>query len=338
MKHIVFLLAALIGSPAAFCQTTAANPAAPELWNSAQVPLSFVDSGVDSSRPLPAWKITEESVSPEVRRYIYTDPQTQLKVTAEVRTYSAFRGVTDWVLRFHNNGPTDTPILEKTSALHWTIPASGDLLVRHARGSGAHANDFEPLDEHIRPGENDQIESIADPSSRISLPFFNLQTGDHGTTAVPYTTPESLYLMRLGYNSGYGLGLGEAGLNNDRWVSWIKQAIAEYREVQPYFYADFYPLLRNSLAPETRTAWQWDFPQDKQGLVMVLRRPLSPFTTLDLGLQGLHPEASYEVEIRVAYDHAPVTRMQGGKLARLHIRLDTAPSSALIFYRELPQL
>ena len=51
----------------------------------------------------------------------------------------------------------------------------------------------------------------------------------------PYSTPEYLYLMRLGYNAGYGVGPGAAGTGNDAWVAWIKQAIAEYREVQPYF-------------------------------------------------------------------------------------------------------
>lgn len=181
MKHIAILLAGIIGAPMAFCQTSGTNPAARELWDPAQVPFSFVYNGVDSARLLPAWKTAKEDVSPEVRRYIYTDPQTHLRVTAEVRTYSAFPGVADWVLRFRNDGPTDTPILENILPLRWTVPASGDLFVRHARGSGARANDFEPLEEHIRPGEHDQIESVAgDPSSRISLPFFNLQTGDHG--------------------------------------------------------------------------------------------------------------------------------------------------------------
>lgn len=59
----------------------------------------------------------------------------------------------------------------------------------------------------------------------------------------PYTTPENLYLMRLGYGAGYGVGPGATGVNNDAWVAWIKQAIGEYRDVQPYFYGDFYPLL-----------------------------------------------------------------------------------------------
>src|ERR1035441_7636863 len=56
----------------------------------------------------------------------------------------------------------------------------------------------------------------------------------------PYSTPESLYLMRLGYDTGNGIGPGAAGVKNDEWVAWVKQAIGEYREVQPYFFGDFY--------------------------------------------------------------------------------------------------
>ncbi len=120
----------------------------------------------------------------------------------------------------------------------------------------------------------------------------------------PYSTPESLYLMRLGYSNGYGVIPGAAGVNNDAWVAWIKQAIGEYREVQPYFYGDFYPLLPYSRGEETWTAWQWNRPEDKDGLVIVLRRPKSPFTVMELDLQHLNPNASYEVEIRTTYDKA----------------------------------
>jgi len=43
-------------------------------------------------------------------------------------------------------------------------------------------------------------------------------------------------------------------VNDDAWVAWIKQALGEYREVQPYLYGDFYPLLPYSLGEETWTA------------------------------------------------------------------------------------
>jgi alpha-galactosidase len=140
--------------------------------------------------------------------------------------------------------------------------------------------------------------------------------------------------MRLGYDAGYGVGPGATGLNNGEWVAWIKQAIGEYREVQPYFFGDFYPLLPYSRDAETWTAWQWDRPESKDGLVMLLRRPKSPFMLMEVRPQHLNPDATYEVEIRTTYDHAPIKTMKGSELAHLQIQLPTAPSSALIFYRQ----
>jgi alpha-galactosidase len=150
----------------------------------------------------------------------------------------------------------------------------------------------------------------------------------------PYSTPESLYLMRLGYDAGYGVGPGAAGVNNDEWVAWIKQAIGEYREAQPYFYGDFYPLLPYSRDAETWTAWQWDRPENKDGLIMLLRRPKSPFASIEVRPRHLNPDATYEVEIRTTYDHAPIKTMKGSELAHLPIQLPEAPSSTLIFYRQ----
>ncbi len=150
----------------------------------------------------------------------------------------------------------------------------------------------------------------------------------------PYTTPENLYLMRLGYDLGYGTTPGATGVHNDEWVAWIKHALGEYRDVQPYLYGNFYPLLSYSRSEDAWTAWQWNRPENKDGLVMVMRRPKSPFTTMILGLRHLNPEAIYEVEIRTTYDHSPVKQMRGKQLIDLPIQLQDAPSSMLIFYRQ----
>lgn len=154
------------------------------------------------------------------------------------------------------------------------------------------------------------------------------------TKAGPYSTPKNLYLMRLAYDAGYGVTPGAAGGNNDAWVAWMKEALAEYREVQPYLYGNFYPLLPYSLGEETWTAGQWDRPEDKDGLVIVLRRPNSPFTAMELGLQHLNLNASYEVEIRNTYDRIPTKEMKGSDLMDLQIQLPNAPSSTLVFYRQ----
>ena len=677
MKTAALVCLSLVAAGTTVAQSIVGNLASLEFWNAAQVPFSFRYDGAESARILPSWRRSQESPSADVHRYIYVDPKTRLRITADVRQYSDFPGTVDWVLRFRNDGEADTPIVEDILPLNLTIHGSDNCIVRHARGSAARANDFEPLEEHLRTGEKDHIESPGgDPSSRNSLPFFNLEAGgggvilglgwtgdwkmdvecskdtkaiaiksgmkrthlllhpgeeirtprivlmswagtdwqesqnrwrrllfahytpqesgkpmrgpilfgswgsepisskiayvnwvhdhhipvelyavdagwygdsfggefdptnpwwknrgdwfpspryypngirplgealkanglgfslwiepetsmpdrdiikrhpewflhsdrsvnpgvalanfgdpaalkgitamvsrlisefkmtwyrqdfnipperyweladspdrigiteikhveglykmwddllaqhpglhidncasggrrldlemmsrsfvvwrtDHGfadtlaeqaqtqalapwvpenmgfetysssspwTKPGPYGTPESLYLMRLGYNAAYGVGPGAVGVNNDQWVSWIKQAISEYREVQPYFFGDFYPLLPYSLGVETWTAWQWDIPEEKKGLVLILRRPNSPFTEMALGLKHLKPENRYDVEVRDGLETGSHRRINGSELAHLAIRLQHAPSSTLVFYRQV---
>jgi hypothetical protein len=55
---------------------------------------------------------------------------------------------------------------------------------------------------------------------------------------------------------------------------------------------------------------------------------------MQLDLQHLKLDVSYEVEIRNTYDKAPVKEMKGSELVHLQIRLVDAPSSALVFYRQ----
>jgi alpha-galactosidase len=681
MKYLLAFLFLAGSEVGALGQTAAPSLSSTDLWKSENVPFSFRYGGKESAQILTTWQTSDENAAggrEKIHRYFYTDPATHLRVTAEVRLYPDYPGAVDWVLRFRNDGPSDTPIIENILPLHWAIASSpGDCWIRHDRGSDASAEDFEPLEEHFGPGGGEHLESPGgDPSSRNTLPFFNLQTGDHGligaigwtggwkadftyakdgktiimasgmkrthlllhpgeeirtprivlmswtggywqdsqnfwrrlllahytpqengkpmvgpigfgswgsepiadkiayvqwvynhkipvnfyavdagwygnsvgaeddptnpwwknrgdwfpspryypngikplgdtlksasfdfslwiepetsmpgrkiirdhpdwflhtdrpvspgvslanlgnpaarkgitdmvssfitsfgmtwyrqdfnipperyweladtpyrigmteighveglykmwdqllarhpglhidncasggrridiemmsrsfivwrtdhgfrdtlaeqaqtqalalwvpentgfetyslskpwTKPGPYTTPETLYLMRLGYDVGYGgVDSGAQGVDNDAWVTWIKQAIGEYREVQPYFYGDFYPLLPYSLSAETWTAWQWDRPEEKDGLVIVLRRPTSPFTALDLSLHHLNPDAIYEVEIRTTYDATPMKEMKGGDLAHLQIQLPDAPSSTLIFYRK----
>ena len=678
MRSVPILLLLIGSSFAGQGQTPPMIPTSPELWAPGNVPFSFMYHGEQSAQSLTTWQTSEEEVASRIHRYIYTDPATRLKVTAEVRLYPEFPGAIDWVIKFRNDGSADTPIIENILPLHWTVSASvGDCFIRHARGSDAHAEDFKPLEEHFGPGKDAHLESPGgDPSSRNSLPFFNLQTGNHGwigavgwrgswkadfsytkdaktilitagmkrthlrlhpgeeirtprivlmswtggdwqssqnlwrrllfahytpqdsrkpmkgpilfgswgsepidsktayiqwvhshnipvelyavdagwygdsfgaetdptnpwwknrgdwfpspryypngikplgdalraagfgfslwiepetsmpdrkiikdhptwflhsdrpinpdvalanlgdptvlkgitamvssfitdfgmtwyrqdfnipperyweladapdrtgmteighieglykmwdqllaqhpglhidncasggrridiemmsrsfvvwrtdhgftdtraeqaqtqalapwvpenmgfesyssskpwTSPGPYTTPESLYLMRLGYNAGYGVGPGATGLDNQAWIAWIKKAIAEYREVQPYFYDDFYPLLPYSLREDTWTAWQWDNPEKKNGLAIILRRPKSPFVVMKLGLKQLDANASYEVEIRTTYDSGTIRKMKGSDLTQLQIQLNDVPSSTLVFYRQL---
>ncbi len=225
-----------------------------------------------------------------------------------------------------------------------------DLLAAHPGlhidncASGGRRMDIEMMSRSFVVWRTDHgiADTLSEQAQTQALAFWNPETmafesytSRHPWTEPgPYTTPKNLYLMRLAYDAGYGVTPGAAGVENEAWVTWIKQAMGEYREVQPYFYADFYPLLSYSLADDMWTAWQWNRPKERDGLAIVLRRPASPFSAMLLGLRKINPEASYAVEVRSTYDHAPTRTMKGSDLMHLRIELPEAPSSALVFYKQ----
>jgi alpha-galactosidase len=201
MKSIFAFCCLVVGAIGAFAQ--APDLTSPDLWKPDQVPFYFKYNGKDSNTILPGWQTSDENATVggnAVHRYVYTDPDTHLIVTAEVRAFPDFPGALDWVLHFKNGGTADSPIIENILPLHWSFPGTpGDCAVRHAKGSSAGPDDFKPLEEHFGPGGNDHQESPGgNPSSDNSLPMFNIQTGDHG------------YIMAIGWTGGWKADFGNA--------------------------------------------------------------------------------------------------------------------------------
>ena len=120
---LAFLFLA-VGLPHAVSQTIAADITSQDLWKPAHVPFSFIYDGKKSAQLLSNWQISQEDIADEkgeIHRTTYTDPVTHLKVMADVRLYPDFPGVIDWVLRFRNDGTSDTPIIENILPLDWAI-------------------------------------------------------------------------------------------------------------------------------------------------------------------------------------------------------------------------
>lgn len=134
---IVFSLAG--STLGALSQTIAPGLTSPDLWKSEHVPFSFIYGGKPSAQLLAGWHISHEVIANrrgELHRTTYTDPATHLKVMADVRLYPEFPDVVDWVIRFRNEGSSDTSIIENILPLDYSIPAvTGESVLRHARGA-----------------------------------------------------------------------------------------------------------------------------------------------------------------------------------------------------------
>ncbi|HOZ47557.1 MAG TPA: alpha-galactosidase [Candidatus Hydrogenedentes bacterium] len=148
---------------------------------------------------------------------------------------------------------------------------------------------------------------------------------------------EDTYVFRSALGPGMVVTMYEFEKNtaNHFAIPWLKERLDELRAVRAYFLGDFYPLLSFSLADDAWSAWQFDRPDLGEGIVLALRRPESPFSAMTPKLEGLDPDASYE--IRNA-DTEGVQHLTGRELASAGLRIEIAdqPGSKLLFYKKAP--
>ncbi len=114
-------------------------------------------------------------------------------------------------------------------------------------------------------------------------------------------------------------------------VDWLRARMGELNAVRDLFLGDLYPLLSFSLSDDDWSAWQYDRPDTGRGMVLALRRPNSPFTTMKPRLRGLDPAAEYELKDQDG--GKPVVRtgrelMESG----LELLITDQPGSRLILY------
>jgi alpha-galactosidase len=117
--------------------------------------------------------------------------------------------------------------------------------------------------------------------------------------------------------------------------------------VRPYYYGDYYPLLPCSVntdcvagAGDERSAafewaaWQFNRPEEGDGMVQTFRREKSEDAAKDIRLRGLDTAATYEVTNLDAGVPKTVTGkdlMQKG----LHVEVAEEPGAAIILYKRV---
>lgn len=179
------------------------------------------------------------------------------------------------------------------------------------------APDFDPI------GMQGQTQGLA--------PWVPLSTGCYNRKDTPDT-----YAFRSALGPGIVMNLNiyGPGISCHIPFEWIRNAMNEEFEVRKYFYGDFYPLMSYSLADDVWAAWQYDRPDLGEGMVVAMRRPKSPFTTITAPLHGLDTDAVYELR---SADGTGTIRVKGIELADngLAIEISEKPGSALYIYKKL---
>lgn len=109
------------------------------------------------------------------------------------------------------------------------------------------------------------------------------------------------------------------------------EGIAEFKALRPYFYGDFYPLTEYSTSDEAWAAFEWNRPEERDGIVLAFRRHQAPQSSIRIVLPGLEPDADYEVNFE---DYGITLIKSSRELAGgLDIKIPEAPGSLLIKYR-----
>jgi alpha-galactosidase len=109
--------------------------------------------------------------------------------------------------------------------------------------------------------------------------------------------------------------------------------IAEFRALRPYFLGDFYPLTEYATSDEVWTAFQWDRPEERDGIILAFRRPQAIPSSITIRLQGLDADADYEI----SYEDYGITLYKSGRelAPGLGVKIPEAPGSLLIKYRRV---
>ena len=108
---------------------------------------------------------------------------------------------------------------------------------------------------------------------------------------------------------------------------------AEFKELRPYFYEDYYPLsgINNITSENIWLAYQLYRPSDDSGYIVAFRRKDNPDKSYTVNLSGLHPDHTY---ILTNKDTGEAIKKTGKELANgFTLTLDNPQSSLIIKYQ-----
>ena len=128
---------------------------------------------------------------------------------------------------------------------------------------------------------------------------------------------------------------------------WMRNMVAQLKLVRPYYYGDYYPLLPCSANSDCTTdpskersaafewaAWQFNRPEQGDGMVQAFRRDEDDETTKDLRLRGLDTAATYEI---TNLDTKTPTTVSGKELMQqgLHVEIKEKRGAVIIVYKKV---
>jgi len=154
------------------------------------------------------------------------------------------------------------------------------------------------------------------------VPFFG--TGIRTSNAYSF---RSTMAMALGYG-------GPDPHSKDIDFPGLVRLASQWRQVAPYFYGDYYPLMPYTTDDDAWMAWQFNRPEKADGMVQAFRRAQSPIEKERFKLRGLDAAAQYSVR---NIDTPGELRFSGRELEEqgLPVEIKDMPGAVIITYEQV---
>ena len=110
--------------------------------------------------------------------------------------------------------------------------------------------------------------------------------------------------------------------------------MAQWRQIARDYLGDYYPLTSYSTEKDVWMAWQFDRPEEGEGIVQVFRRAESPYDSARFKLHGLDPDAQYVIK---DLDLSEAVKYRGGELLQfgLPVSIHTQPAARVFRYQRV---
>ncbi len=120
-------------------------------------------------------------------------------------------------------------------------------------------------------------------------------------------------------------------LRDKKFTADATRAISEIKSLRELWLGDYYPLTDIGTDESHWMAWQFDRADLGQGFAMVFRRAKVGETSFVAKLQGLDPQATYEVRL---VDENKTLTLSGADLGAFSVEVPQVSSSVLLTYRK----
>ncbi len=197
-----------------------------------------------------------------------------------------------------------------------------DLMIDSC-ASGGHRNDLETMRRSLPLLRSDAI-----------FDWIGEQCHTYGFASwIPYWGTGLIDFDAYSFRSCLGLDTTLSCDARRKDLDWelLRELTAEWREVVPNLWGDYYPLTPYSLEDNAWMAWQFNRPEEGEGIVQAFRRAESPFVTAAFPLRDLEPDARYVIRDMDLPDTREATGrelMESG----LSISMQKRPQAALVRY------